>query len=181
MSLIEIYHVVADMYPVDPDWTNQIIEGHFVMLDANGLIHLSTGAANTVTIGVAGDTLSNTTPGTPFSNWPFGSLVVGSKGSPWGTVNRVSDFMNETVASGLMTVYHSGGRFASNVYDVVNYVVGQALYTNDHGHLTNIASVNAQVVATVVATPAAWPSGVPGTDIDQSISLGDYIDFKLEI
>ena len=94
----------------------------------------------------------------------------------------LSDFFNETLASSLMTVYHSGGRFASDRYVAgVVYAVGQALYTNGAGQLTNVASANVQILGTVLATPAAWPSGVPGVAVQNSMSLGDYIDFKLEI
>ena len=181
MSLIEIYHVIADMFPVDPDWTDRILEGHLVTLDANGLITMATGAVNTATLGICADTLSNNGTGTPYSQWPFGTVIVGSQGSRWGTTNRVSDFFNETLASGLMTVYHGGGRFASDNYDELNYIPGQALYSTGAGHLTNVASANGQIVGRVAAEPELWVSGVPGTDVNQSISLGNYIDFVLAI
>jgi len=178
MALIEIYHVVADMYDVDPDWTTAIIEGDLVMLDANGLVTLATGGAATREIGVAGDTLSNTTSGTPYA----ANIVVSGSGATRTTENRISDMFNETLASSLMTVYNSGGRFATDRYvTTVTYVVGTALYSNAVGQFTNVASASTLVVGTVVAAPAAWPSGVPGVAVQNSMTLGTYLEFRLEI
>lgn len=178
MALIEIYHVVADMFDVDPDWTNAIIEGTLVMLNANGLVELATGGATTRALGVAADTLSNNQSGTPYA----ANIIISGSGATRQTENRVSDFFNETLSSSLMTVYHSGGRFASDIFVAgLNYVVGTALYSDATGHFTNVVAANAQIVGTTLAAPAAWPSGVPGTVVDQSMSLGTYIDFKLEI
>ena len=178
MALIEIYHVVADMFDVDPDWTAAIVEGTLVMLNANGLVAIATGALTTRTLGVAADTLSNAVSGTPYA----ANIIVSGSGATRQTSNRVSDFFNETLASSKMTVYHSGGRFATDVYVAgENNVIGEALYSDGVGHLTNTPSGNSQVVGTTLVAPAAWPSGVPGTVVEQSMSLGTFIDFKLEI
>ena len=178
MALIEIYHVVADMFDVDPDWTTAVVEGVLVMLDANGLVTLATGGANTRALGVAADTLSNTTSGTPYA----ANIVVSSSGATRATENRVSDMFNETLASSLITVYHSGGRFASDQFvSTASYVIGRPLYSSALGVFTSVASANAQIVGTVLAAPALWPSGVPGVAVQNSMSLGTYLDFKLEI
>jgi len=175
MALIEIYHVVADMYPVDPAWTTAIIEGTLVTLDANGLVAISN--ATDRVIGVAGDTLSNTVSGTPYA----ANVIVSGSGATRQTENRVSDFFNETLASSLMTVYHSGGRFASDVFVAgLVFVPSIALYSDANGHFTNVNG-GGNVVGTTVAAPAAWPSGVPGTTVAQSLSLGTYLEFILDV
>jgi hypothetical protein len=189
MALIEQYHVVADHFPVSPTATN-IISGMFVMLDSNGNVTQATGGASTRAIGIAGDTKSTSLSGIPDTNTSW----LGLSDTQQAFVNRVSDSFDETKASGRMTVYHSGGKFASDMYDATQtYVPGQALYvgtanagdldavTGATGVLTNQASANSQIVATVVQVPGPYESGVPGVDINGSMTLGNYILFKLEL
>ena len=173
MALIEEFHVVADHYPVDAAVTN-LIEGMFVMLNSSGNAIKATGASGTRCLGVSGDTKSTSVSGLPSTN----------NSSQGAFVNRVSDSFDETRASGRVTVYHSGGKFASNQYEpspVAAYAVGQPLYVSANALLTPDASANSQVVATLTALPGAFASGVPGIDINGSITLGNYIEFKLEI
>jgi hypothetical protein len=182
MALIEIYHTVADMYAVDPDWTDTeaIIEGQWVALESvSGNIYAKRADGRTErVIGVAGDTMSNTVSGTPFA----ASVVVNPAGATRQTENRVSDFFNETLASGKITVYHGAGKFATDMYATgVTFTVGQQCFVTAAGNLTNANAGTNQVVATCVAPPAAWPSGVPGTDVQGSISLGTYVTFVLTI
>jgi len=114
MALIEIYHVVADMHPVD-DQT--IREGMLVKLDANASV-IPCNVASERPIGVAGDntvlSASNANKSTPYS----ANLTIGANGAnaQW-TQNRVSDYGNETLASAKMTVYSGGGKFATDQYD----------------------------------------------------------------
>jgi len=182
MALIEIQHVVADMYAVDPDWTaaEAIIEGQWVALEAvAGVTYAKRcdGDADTA-IGVAGDTMSNITSGTPYA----ASVVVNAAGGTRQTENRVSDFFNETLASGKITVYHSGGTFATNQFDADTvFVVGDNCYVTSTGNLTNDISTTAQIVGLCVGPIAAFPSGVPGTDVTGSITLGNYVTFKMLI
>ncbi|MFA5599993.1 MAG: hypothetical protein WDA06_05290 [Phenylobacterium sp.] len=176
MGLIEIYRVTADMYAADPDFVTDTAEGLLVAQNAAGLIEAADGTVRA--IGVAGDTQSNSTAGTPLA----ANVVINSAGATRSTQNRVSDFFDETLASGLVTVYHSGGKFATDQYDTtVNYAFGDALYSTAAGLFTNDASANNQIVGTVTGTPDDYPSGVPGTDVAGSISLGVYLVFKLEI
>lgn len=176
MALIEEFHVVADHYPVDSSVTD-LIEGMFVMLNSSGNAIKATGAANTRALGVSGDTKSTSISGLPSTN----------NSSQGAFVNRVSDSFDETKASGRITVYHSGGKFASNQYEtapVQAYAlggVGQLLYVSANAKLTSDASANAQIVATLTALPGPFASGVPGIDINGSITLGNYIEFKLEV
>lgn len=166
MALIEKYHVIADHYPVATGET--IIEGMFGKLNSSGEVVLATGAASEVAIGVCGDTKSTSTSGLPTTN-------ASSMGS---FVNRVSDNFDETRASGRCTVYHSGGVFATNQY-TGSFAVNDALYVHSTSVLTATPSTSAQIVGYVVKAPGAYESGVPGTDVNGSLTLGNYMEFKL--
>jgi len=215
MALIPIYNVVADMYYVDPDWVDNdngpIIEGQWVMLttitNATGTgmpiedlydsffavyATVATGAQDTRTIGVAGDTESNTTAGSAYANGTYvaGALgaVINSSGARRQLQPRVSDMYNETAASGKITVYHSGGKFATDQLEAgfttadTAALVGHELYVGATGKLQSTDAGNGQIVATLVGPLNAYPSGVPGTDtLDGSMSLGDFLVFKMEI
>ena len=144
MALIEILHVVADMYPVDPDFTDEIVEGTLLTLDSSGNAAICT--RNKRCIGIAGDSQSNTgvNTGNPSSdthpNTPYSaSLIINGSGATRVTSNRVSDFYNETLASGKITVYHSGGVFATDLFEStvsssVTGVPAAALYSSDNGY-----------------------------------------------
>jgi len=188
MGLIEIYHVVADVIDVDPDFAVDTIEGMVVGLTTSGTKTVVTPSATggtTNAYGVAGDTQSNSTAGTPYA----AGLIVGSHGpvtaptaNTRSTQNRVSDFYNEAAASGKMTVYTAGGKFATDQYDsAVTYAVGDALKVGAvAGIATNAGGGDAFGI--VVEAPSAYPSGVPGTDtVDGSLSLGNFLTFKLTV
>lgn len=176
MALIPRFHVVADELPVDA--SAEIIMGSFVKLDTDGEIVQATGAASEYAFGVAGDTKSASTSGMPSTN----SAVIGAAGSSQSFVNRVSDGLSdETKASALITVYHSGGKFATDQYDTTGtYVPGAALYVGADGKLQTSDAGSGQIVARVVSE-GAYPSGVPGVDVDGDITLGDYLVFKMVI
>lgn len=169
MALIEKFHIVAESIPVMAGV--ELIEGTFVKLNSDGEVIKATGSASEVCLGVCGDTKSTSTSGLPSTN-------ASSMGS---FVNRVSDTFDETKASGEMTVYHSGGSFASNMFESLSYVPGEALYVSSNGKLTNVASSSGQVVAVCTKAPGAYDSGVPGLDTSNgSMQLsGSYIEFKL--
>jgi len=176
MALIEIYHVVADMYPIAA--SQSIREGMCVGLNTDGEAEAADATAQI--FGIAGDntvvSASNTDKSTPYS----AALVTGASGAStkW-TENRVADAYNETTASGKMTVYTGGGKFATDQYADVTFVVGNALYSDANGKLTNVDG-GGSIVGTVVALPTAYPSGVPGTDtVDGSLSLGTFLTFIL--
>jgi hypothetical protein len=110
-----------------------------------------------------------------------------------GWQNRVSDFFDETKASGKMTVYHSGGEFATDQFatNVASATVGALLYGNASGVLdtsnesgNTVTTTGVFPVARLTKADGSYPSGVPGIDIngDQALS-GDnsntYIEFKL--
>jgi hypothetical protein len=173
MALIEEYMVVADHFAVNSAVT-ELIEGMFVKLNGSGEVIKATGAALERAIGVAGDTKSTSQSGLPSTN-------ASSMGA---YVNRVSDSFDETKASGRCTVYHSGGKFLSNQYEAApskTWACGLPLYVSGNSLLTTDASTSAQIVATCVQVPSAVESGVPGIDVRGSLTLGNYIEFKLDI
>jgi hypothetical protein len=162
MALIPIYHVVASTKTVAAGQTIQM--GQVVSLNAAGSVILQTvgtggaiPAQTKIPFGLAGDTKTTTAE----SYMP--GVVTAS-----GWQNRVSDYFDETKASGKMTVYHSGGEFATDMYNTnvsSGGVVGMPLY-GSVGYLdtfdTNTTGV---IVARLTKLPAAYPSGVPGTDV----------------
>jgi len=171
MALVEIYHVVAASRAVADGET--IKEGQVVSLNSAGSVVLQS-STNSVPYGLAGDTKSTSASSMP--------------GIASGWQNRVSDYFDETKASGKMTVYHSGGEFATDQFhsNVSSAAVMDALYGQNgvldtvDGHTTNT------VVAYVLKAAGTYPSGVPGVDIngDQALS-GDntntYVEIKLLI
>lgn len=170
MALIEHFHVIADEIAINSSVTD-MIEGMFAMLNSSGEVIKATGASGTRAIGCVADTKSTSTSGLPATN----------SSSQGAFVNRVSDSFDETRASGKMTVYHGGGRFSTNQYESVTFVPGEALYVSANAKLTNVASANSQVVGTCTKAAGAYDSGVPGIDVNGSLTLGNYVEFKLEI
>lgn len=172
MALIEKWFVIADHYGVAAG--EEIVEGMMIKLDPTGAIVLATGAASEVCLGVAADTKSTSTAGLPSTNPAY----IGAPANSQQLVNRVSDMFDETKASGRMTVYHNGGVFASNMYEQAVYNINDPLYVSANGKLTSVASASAQVVGRVVKVPGPYASGVPGMDVDGSISLGNYLEYN---
>lgn len=182
MALIVRHHNIASQFAVDPDHnitTTPIQAGRLVRLDSNSHVQRATG---TTVIGVAGDSLENSTGGTAYA----ADLVINSAGALRSTQNRVSDGFNETLASGKMTVYHSGGEFYTDQY-VTSPTAGWdtpgvSVYSSAAGLLTTDNGGSDRVVGFLVKGPTAYPSGVPGTDTtDNSLSLGTFVHFMLQI
>ena len=104
-----------------------------------------------------------------------------------GWQNRASDYFDETKASGKMTVYHSGGEFATDQFNanVAASAVMTPLYAYN-GLLDNVTAQSSVVVAYVTKVAGNYPSGVPGVDIngDQALTGGNaagYMEIKLII
>ena len=187
MALIEIYHVVADYYAVDATASAGIVEGMVVALEASGdtAVAVKANGASKPKIGLSADSFRATEGATtPYS----ADLIIGANGpvgSPtpntrW-TSNKVTDFFNETAASGKITVYHSGGKFATDQFVDLgtfdSYGVGDVVYAAN-GLLTK--TVSGPIVGRVVEPVKAYPSGVPGTDtVDGSMSLGNFLTIIL--
>ena len=97
-----------------------------------------------------------------------------------------------------MTVYHSGGEFATDQF-AANVATGSvtpftALYAHNGLLCTNAESNSSGIVAYMTQAPGAYPSGVPGVDTttyDYATYVGDqalggdntnqYIEYKLVI
>lgn len=174
MALVEKFHVVAAERPVASG--QSIKEGQIVSLDSSAEVVLVDGT-NTVPYGIAGDTKSTSASAMP--------------GIVEGWQNRVSDAYDETKASGKMTVYHSGGEFATDQYaaNVSTATIMDALYANVNGVLDTVDALGGTdlpIVARLTQAAGYYPSGVPGVDIngDQALAgdnSNEYIEFKLVI
>lgn len=173
MALVEKYHVVAAERAVASGQT--IKEGQCVSLDSSGEVVIVS-ATNAVPYGIAGDTKSTSASAMP--------------GIDASWQNRVSDYFDETSASGKMTVYHSGGEFATDQFNtnVASSSILATLYANASGDLDtrDANGATALPVARLVKAAGTYPSGVPGIDLngDQALSgeeSNTYIEFKLTI
>jgi hypothetical protein len=207
MALIEVFHVVASDHPIDADDTTNIPQGCLVTPNpANGQITLCDGDTM-YPLGIAGDTRSTgITSYTPESgsaqsrdpaSSPFeGALVLGALGaSVRFTQNRIADNYNEVLASGQMTVYHSGGEFWTDQYEIawangttVNaFNPGSILYASGAGEAVGTGELVARagrfteepgtapfnmIAGLTLNGPLAYPSGVPGTDVGFASGLG---------
>jgi len=171
MALIERYHVVAAEREVATGET--IKEGQIVSLNTSGEVVLQS-ATYTAPYGIAGDTKSTSASAMP--------------GIASGWQNRASDSFDETSASGKMTVYHSGGEFATDQFssNVSSATVGDALYANAGVLCTAAESTVSGVVGRLVQAAGTYPSGVPGVDLNGDQALGGensntYLEVKLLI
>lgn len=171
MALIEKYHVVAAVKAVATGQT--IKEGQVVALNSSGEVVLQSSTYKTP-YGLAGDTKSTTASAMP--------------GVASGWQNRASDYYDETKASAKMTVYHSGGEFATDQFasNVAGSVPGDILYATNGVLTTTDGHTSTVAVAILTQVDGAYPSGVPGTDINGDAALsGDnsntYVEIKLLI
>jgi len=175
MALIEKYHVVAASRAVATGQT--IKEGQIVSLNGDGEVVLQS-ASYKLAYGIAGDTKSTSAAAMP--------------GIASGWQNRASDYFDETKASAKMTVYHSGGEFATDMFNanVASATIMAPLYAVN-GQLDTVDTLStSQVVAYLVEAAGAYPSGVPGIDTaypeqgDQSLggeNSNTYCEVKLVV
>ena len=181
MALIEEYHVIADMYPVDPATNPLLEEGKVVQLNSAGNAVLATETSRI--LGLAGDSSEGTTGHTPFAaDLVIGAHQPGQVANTQSTANRVSDMFDETLASGKVTVYTGGGKFHTDQLDVADtFVPGTEVFSNADGDVSNVDGTGWSLGMVVVA-PRAYPSGVPGTDtVDGSLSLGSFLTLVLMV
>ena len=187
MALIVGFHTIATQLPTT---ATDITEGMAVELQAvsgseSKVIRKATSATNT--FGIAGDSAKSTGP-----NKPYGaSLVVNSAGTTRATQNRVSDFYNETVGAGKMTVYTGIGEFYTDQY-TGSFTVGAAVYGDySTGKISSTSTNNGNKIGVCIDGPRAYPSGIPGVDdsgvygvtasVNGSLSLGTYLRFYMNI
>ena len=183
MALVEIFHVVANEFPLDTTSTPpDIKEGMLVAMNAgNGIRRVDATTGVLGVIGIAGDTKSTSASAMP--------------GVYPGWQNRVSDSFDETKASAKITVYSSGGAFATDQYVNTNMdasKIGQYLIADTTTGTLKYGGADADMlaadhtpaVAQLTGAAGAYPSGVPGVDINGDMALkGDndnqYIVIKL--
>jgi len=181
MALIEVFHVVASNYDVDPnhDAVGQpIVEGQFVALNSDAYVTQSNGNSEITQrpIGLAGDTIATDQGYTPYA----ADIVISGSGSTRSTSNRVSDFFDETRGSSKITVYHGGGEFWTDQYATgQNWEKGGTCYVDSTGLLTMTDPGSGREVGRCITGPSDYPSGVPGVDVEGSISLGQFVRFQL--
>lgn len=170
MALVERYIVVAAERVVASG--ESIKEGQIVSLNSSGEVVLQDGT-DAVPYGIAGDTKSTSASAMPgiVSSWQ----------------NRASDMYDETGASDKMTVYHSGGEFATDQFasNVASAAVGTTLYSVN-GMLETANTQSSGAVAILIKADGSYPSGVPGTDTNGDTALGGdnsntYVEIKLSI
>lgn len=171
MALVEKFHVVAAERDVASGAT--IKEGQIVSLNTTGEVVLQS-VSFPWAYGIAGDTKSTSASAMP--------------GISSGWQNRVSDYFDETKASGKMTVYHSGGEFATDQFasNVASATVGDPLYAVAGLLETADTYSTSLVVGRLTQGAGSYPSGVPGVDVngDQALAgenSNTYIEFKLTI
>ncbi len=206
MALIEVFHVVASNLPVDANYSVDIPMGSLLTLNTStpneGYVTLANGDDPVaVPVGIAGDTRSsgvtNYSESSARSRNPKtsleGALVTGAWGASQRFMDgRVSDNYNEVLASGKMTVYHSGGEFWTDQYEIVrsngstlaNYLPGTPLFASgsesaalsyepegqrigrftDEASLANGATGSVWAAGVTLTAPTSYPSGVPGTE-----------------
>lgn len=189
MALIEKYRVAAGVFDVDPN-SLEIKEGMLVAINgANGVRRVTTGDDAKV-LGIAGDTFSTSASAMP----GVGTGYI-SGGNTVNFQNRVSDYFDETKASGKITVYHSGGEFLTDQFvdsnmtaaNLGHYLIAdESTGTLKYGGANQHTLLNADTppVAQLVQAAGQVESGVPGVDVNGSIALGgdnsnQYIGIKL--
>lgn len=194
MALKEIFHLVAGEYTVHaPVAATPITSGLIVTMNAADEVVVPS-AATQFPLGIAGDTQANAFTAT-VRNPESSALVMGANGAStrW-TQNRVADSYDETLASGLITVYSGGGEFWTDQYATEN-AAGAAITIATADPLYHTIGTNADVPAGSVVNaaesnwyvgfctgaPQALPSGVPGTDVAGSLSFGTFLRFVLNI
>jgi hypothetical protein len=191
MAIIPVHHTIASQFAV-ASGSGNVTEGMGVALaadvagDLNPYVKLPD-ANGGFTIGIAGDSKLASTSGNAYS----ASVVVNGSGSTRTTSNRVSDMFDETLASGKITVYMGVGEFLTNQYVAAEFdaagdnAAGASLYVvqsgANAGKITSTALNNGNKVGYLIAAQNAVPSGVPGTDINGHVSLGNFIRIALNI
>jgi len=176
MALIEKFRVCTALQTIDGD-SQPIKEGMLVAITSAGVRRVVNADVGNV-YGIAGDTSSTTASAMPgvYDNWQ----------------NRVSDGFDETKSSGKITVYHSGGEFATDQYSntpttLDAAAVGAFLFANSAGVLCYADAdgkddTGKQLVAQLTRGAGTYPSGVPGVDLNGDMALkGDNGDTYIEI
>ena len=184
MALIPVHFSHAPQFPINNSSLTPIPPGQLLKLnvDANGNPQVSAASTTSGVVGLAADGFltQNITP--PASGYAA-DLVTGANGNTTTrSTNRINDLYRDTAGSGLMTVYTGVGVFRTTQYSTaVTFNLMDRLWSDASGLVTNVAGTGngADSIGKVVGLPKAFPSGVPGTDIDGSMSLGTYLTIEV--
>jgi len=183
--LVPVHFTVAGQFKIN-NATSQpaIVQGTLLTLGAVGDESYVEAVNNTAdyVVGVAGDNFRFDQAATKHLGYAA-DIVINSAGDTTRSMNRINDLYKDTLGSGLMTVYSGVGTFRTTVYDttVVTWTLSEPLYTNAAGEITNVPSASAQVVGRLVGKPQKFPNGVPGVDVQNSMSLGTFLTFTLNV
>jgi hypothetical protein len=228
MALLPVFHVIASQFPIATASATDIPSGRIVTLTSAGQVDLANAVSNTTAfpIGIAGDSRSSGTTSYSVASGSSlnqqqgftkgtdndGALIMGAYGdSVRFTQNRVADNYNEVLASGKMTVYHSGGEFWTDQYEVTTdtgaiattFTPGGPVFTSKGTTAANRGLVTDEttnegatgagyLVGYTLTSPTGYPSGVPGTGPNavgfsalpeggNSLSWGNMLHFKLAL
>jgi hypothetical protein len=183
MALIPKYHTTVAMFPVDPadvlalnngstESTYWIVAGMAVGLNSSGYVKK---ASNSVLpIGLAGDSLAVSAGHNAYQD----SILVSAAGTKKSSQNRISDYFNETLGSGLLSVYTGTGQFWSDMFVAgASFTVGSAIKaSNANPGFFDVSGT--PTVGICTSGPVVYPSGVPGVDggssSDYSMGLNSY-------
>ncbi len=183
MALIPVYFTISGQYLIDNSSGTAIAPGTLLTLtaDANNEATVAKSSATTMVIGVAADGFRTELLNPPASGYA-GDIITGAYGNTTTrSTNRINDLYRDTAGSGKMTVYSGVGTFRTTEYDSnQTYTLGEKLYSTATGKFTNDDG-GGNVVGFVTGLPSAFPNGVPGTDVDGSMSLGTYLTFNLTL
>lgn len=189
MALIPKYHTAVAVFAIDPaditslnaggaESTYAIYQGMVVGLNSSGYVKKASNAQ--LPLGLAGDSLAVAGGHMPYQ----ADLIINPAGGKKSTQNRVSDYFNETLGSGLMSVYIVGGEFYTDMYVSGSaFVVGTAVKASNAtpGKVDMSGSTSIGYCTTVVA---GYPSGVPGAinAVDYSMPLAtSFMSFVLSV
>ncbi len=179
--LIPVHFSVATQFKIDNSSGTAILAGTLLRLTAVGDDSFVAKAnATSTVVGVAADSFKLDAAAS--ASGYAADITINSAGDTTRSQNRISDLYKETLASGFMTTYTGVGQFRTDQYDtgVGSWTLGQPLFSTAVGLVTNVDG-GGDSIGKLVGKPQAFPSGVPGTDIDGSISLGTLLTFTLNV
>jgi hypothetical protein len=186
MALIPVHFTIAGQWNFDNSSATAVAPGTCLKptADADEVVYVSTASATSAVVGVAADGFRTETIDPPASGYAD-DIVVGADGNTTTrTQNRISDLYRETAGSGKMTVYSGVGTFRTTAYSSAvtwsGVTIGASLYSDASGLLTN-SNGGGTKVGYLLQRPVAFPSGVPGSDVDGSMSLGTYLTFNMTL
>ena len=175
--LIPVYFTVAGQFKMNNATPTAIAAGQCLKLNEDGNLDVFVSVANATdnVVGIAGDTFKLDSPAS--ASGYAADVVINAGGDTTRSQNRISDMYKETLGSGMMTVYSGAGTFRTDQYTGTPDI-GDPIYSNANGLITDVSGGGTRV-GTCVGSAKAYPSGVPGTDIEGSTSLGTLITFNL--